>query len=282
MPTSSTRLIIKTVCTTIAIGGVLGAIGGAVFAKAGWYDVGALAPHWQFAYTFLEYGMHESVRNHAKEVVGTAPKDIASLQAGAALYRANCLACHGGPGVAVANFAKSMQPVPGPLIDAARRWESKEMYWIVRHGIKTSGMPAWQYHMSDAQIWQVVGFLSALPHLTPAQFAAFDAGVVPAAMPDGAPARPGDAVRGKAALAQYACQSCHVIPGVTGSKTFVGPQLAGFGKQELIAGKLGNSPENLVRWIVDPQRVDPVTAMPDMSVTRQDAVDMAAYLSSLK
>ena len=84
MSNSSRRLIVKTVFATIAIGGTLGAIGGGIFAKAGWYDVGALAPHWQFAYTFLEYGMHESVRNHASEVVGEAPKDDASMRAGAA------------------------------------------------------------------------------------------------------------------------------------------------------------------------------------------------------
>lgn len=282
MSTSARRLMIKTVLATIAIGGVAGAIGGAIFAKAGWYNVGALTPHWQFAYTFLEYGMHESVRHHARDVVGEAPKDVASLRAGAALYRANCLACHGGPGVAVANFAMSMQPVPGPLVDAARRWRPNEIYWIVRHGIKTSGMPAWQYHMSDRQIWQVVGFLAALPHMTPQQFAGFDAGLVAGTMPDVAATRPGDIQRGKTALAQYACQSCHVIPGVTGSKTFVGPQLAGFGRQELIAGKLGNSPDNLVRWIRDPQATDPMTAMPNMGVTQQDAVDMAAYLTSLK
>jgi mono/diheme cytochrome c family protein len=277
----SNRLIVKTVFATLAVGGVLGAIGGAIVAKAGLYDVGALAPHWQFAYTFLEYGMHESVRNHASDVVSKAPADTASLQAGAALYKANCVACHGGPGVAMANFAKSMQPTPGPLVDAARRWSAPEMYWIVRHGIKTSGMPAWQYHMSDAQIWQVVGFLSHLPRLSPQQFAVFDAGVAAAPMPDGPARLAGDVARGKAALAQYACQSCHVIPGITGSKTYVGPQLAGFGKQEKIAGQLDNSPANLARWITDPKGVDPATAMPDLGVTQQDAADMAAYLGSL-
>jgi mono/diheme cytochrome c family protein len=278
---NTTRLIVKTVFATIAVGGVLGAIGGAIVAKAGLYDVGALAPHWQFAYTFLEYGMHESVRNHASDVVSKAPHDAASLRAGAALYKANCVACHGGPGVSMANFAKSMQPTPGPLVDAARRWSAPEMYWIVRHGIKTSGMPAWKYHMSDAQIWQVVGFLSHLPRLTPQQFAVFDAGVVAAVNPDGPAVLGGDVARGKAALAQYACQSCHVIPGITGSKTYVGPQLAGFGKQERIAGQLVNSPANLARWITDPKGVDPVTAMPDLGVTQQDAADMAAYLGSL-
>lgn len=278
---TSTRLIVKTVCATVAVGALLGAIGCAIFAKAGWYNVGALAPHWQFAYTFLEYGMHESVRHHASEVVAAPPKDAASLRAGAALYKANCVACHGGPGVAMANFAKSMQPAPGPLVDAARRWSDQEMYWIVQQGIKTSGMPAWKYHLSDAQIWQVIGFLSHLPGLSPQQFAVFDAGVAAAPRPDQPAVRAGDAVRGKIALEQYACQSCHVIPGVTGSKTYVGPQLAAFGRQEKIVGQLANSPANLVRWITDPQGVDPATAMPDLDVTEQDAADMAAYLHSL-
>jgi mono/diheme cytochrome c family protein len=282
MSNDARRLIVKTVFATIAIGGVLGAIGGAIVAKSGLYDVGALAPHWQFAYTFLEYGMHESVRYHASAVTGTAPKDAASLRAGAALYKANCVACHGGPGVAMANFAKAMQPAPGPLVDGARRWSEQQMYWIIRHGIKTSGMPAWKFHMSDAQIWQVTGFLVRLPHLSPQEFATFDAGMSAAPNPDTPPTRPGDIAKGKLALAQYACQSCHVIPGVTGSKTYVGPQLTGFARQEKIAGQLVNSPENLVRWITAPKDVDPLTAMPDLDVTRQDAVDMAAYLGSLR
>jgi len=282
MSNSARRLIVKTVFATIAIGGVLGAIGGSLFAKAGLYDVGALDPHWQFAYTFLEYGMHESVRNHASDVKGEAPRDAASLRAGAALYRANCIACHGGPGVAVANFAKSMQPGPGPLIDASKRWTAPELYWIVRHGIKTSGMPAWKYHMSDAQIWQVVGFVAHMPRLTPQQFATFDSGVEPAPMPDLPATLPPNAARGQVALGQYACQSCHMIPGITGSKAYVGPQLAGFGRQEKISGTLVNSHDNLVQWIRDPKSVDPLTAMPDMDVTQQDAEDMAAYLMGLK
>jgi cytochrome c1 len=62
----------------------------------------------------------------------------------------------------------------------------------------------------------------------------------------------------------------------------VGPQLAGFGRQEKISGTLVNSHDNLVLWIRDPKSVDPLTAMPNMDVTRQDAEDMAAYLIGLK
>jgi cytochrome c1 len=94
------------------------------------------------------------------------------------------------------------------------------------------------------------------------------------------PAVPGNAERGRVALAQYACRSCHMIPGVTGSKVFVGRPLEGLGKRKLIAGSLPNTQENLVRWIRAPQQIDPQTAMPDMGVSERDARDMAAYLLS--
>lgn len=88
--------------------------------------------------------------------------------------------------------------------------------------------------------------------------------------------------RGKIALTQYACHACHVIPGITGSKVFVGPQLDGFASRPMIAGNLPNNTENLVAWIRHPTRIDPQTAMPDMGVTEEHARDMTAYLSTLK
>ncbi len=88
----------------------------------------------------------------------------------------------------------------------------------------------------------------------------------------------GDPERGRLALTQYACQSCHKIPGVTGSDVHVGPPLAGLSGRTHIARSLPNTPENLVRWIRDPRQVDPATAMPMMGVSQADAVDMGAYL----
>ena len=93
---------------------------------------------------------------------------------------------------------------------------------------------------------------------------------------------PGDLDRGRMALTQYACHSCHVIPGITGSQIFVGPSLKGMGSRPMIAGKLINSPENMMRWIRYTQEVDPDNLMPDMGVSEQHARDMVAYLESLK
>jgi len=90
----------------------------------------------------------------------------------------------------------------------------------------------------------------------------------------------GDPVRGRQVLTQYACHSCHVIPGVTGPESYVGRSLEGLGKRKTIVGGLPNTQDNLVRWIRDPHAVDPYSAMPDMGVTERDALDISAYLLS--
>ena len=91
----------------------------------------------------------------------------------------------------------------------------------------------------------------------------------------------GDPLRGKIAVTQYACQSCHMIPGVPGSKVYVGRPLGDLAKRKVLAGSLPNEPANLVRWIRDPQSIDPHTAMPNMGVSERDARDISAYLLSL-
>ena len=88
----------------------------------------------------------------------------------------------------------------------------------------------------------------------------------------------GDAARGKVALAQYGCRACHMIPGVTGSQVYVGRPLEDLAKRHVIAGTLPNGQANLVRWIRDPQAIDPGTAMPKLGVSERDALDMSAYL----
>ena len=91
----------------------------------------------------------------------------------------------------------------------------------------------------------------------------------------------GDPGLGKLALTQYACQSCHKIPGVIGSDTFVCRPLEGLGKRPFIAGNLLNNQANLMRWIRDPQAIDPTTAMPNLGVSEKDARDISAYLLTL-
>ena len=92
----------------------------------------------------------------------------------------------------------------------------------------------------------------------------------------------GDPDKGQQVIAAYGCGSCHTIPGVPGADSTVGPPLTGWAGRLYIAGALPNRPDNLVRWLIDPQAIEPGTVMPNLLVTEQDARDMSAYLYSLR
>ena len=92
----------------------------------------------------------------------------------------------------------------------------------------------------------------------------------------------GDVERGRKLLTAYGCGSCHEIPGVPGARSMVGPPLTDFGVRQYVAGDLVNTPVSLVRWIADPQSIEPGTVMPDLGVTPPEALDMAAYLYTLR
>lgn len=94
--------------------------------------------------------------------------------------------------------------------------------------------------------------------------------------------RGGDPERGRVALARLECGVCHVIPGVRGVQSHVGPPLDHFRHRVYVAGKFPNTPEVLVRWLIDPPSLAPETAMPAMGVTEAEARDMAAYLYGLE
>jgi cytochrome c len=83
---------------------------------------------------------------------------------------------------------------------------------------------------------------------------------------------------GRQLIASYGCGSCHAIPGVPGANSMVAPPLKCFYQRTYIAGQLANNKENLVRWIQNPQQIDPGNAMPDLGVSSDEASDIADYL----
>lgn len=91
----------------------------------------------------------------------------------------------------------------------------------------------------------------------------------------------GDPEQGGRLFVKYGCGGCHVIGGIRGARGQVGPPLTTVGERAYIAGNLPNSPANLVLWIMNPQGIEPGTAMPNLGVTEEDARSMAAYLYSL-
>jgi cytochrome c2 len=92
----------------------------------------------------------------------------------------------------------------------------------------------------------------------------------------------GDPARGPAAIGRYGCGSCHAIPHVNGANGLIGPPLGGIASRAYLAGRLTNSPDNMVRWIQHPQHVEKGNVMPEMGVTDTDARDITAFLYTLR
>jgi cytochrome c1 len=85
-----------------------------------------------------------------------------------------------------------------------------------------------------------------------------------------------------ALIRTYGCGGCHRVPGIADANGLVGPPLAAMGRRIYIAGLLRNTPDNMIMWLRDPQRIVPGNAMPDMGLSDRDAHDVTAYLYTLQ
>jgi mono/diheme cytochrome c family protein len=258
----------------------LAAAGAAAMLYGGLYDISASDQHLAPTYWALDTAMRHAVRRRAGDISVPPLDDERLVARGLAHFRAHCVECHGAPGVAPAPFALGMTPAPANLVHTARAWQPAELFWVIKYGIKMTGMPAWEFRMPEEELWAIVAFMQRLPQLSPAQYRALQA---PEhrheRLSTAEPPHPG---RGKVAIEQYACVTCHRIPGIVGPNAPVGPPLEGMGARARVAGLLPNTQENLVRFLREPQGVHPASAMPDLDVSERDARDIAAYLLTLK
>jgi len=92
----------------------------------------------------------------------------------------------------------------------------------------------------------------------------------------------GEPNRGPQAIRKYGCDTCHTIPGVLTADATVGPPLTQVARRTYLAGRVENTPENMIQWIRHPHSVDDHTLMPEMGVSMQDGRDIAAYLYTLR
>lgn len=139
---------------------------------SGVYNVAASAHHWPVTYWALDKVRLQSIKFHA----GSANepnnlKDHARLVAGAAHFNEDCVICHAAPGVKAKDLAEGMYPKPPSLKKAAVHFTPGQLFWILKNGVKMSGMPSWADH-SDDELWNAVAFLEQLPAMTPEQYAA--------------------------------------------------------------------------------------------------------------
>jgi mono/diheme cytochrome c family protein len=274
-----------------AVTGVVGAfvagVAGLGVIYSGVYNVAATSEHGPVAAWVLHTTALHSIDARSAGITAPDLSNPSMIGEGLQLYRSHCVKCHGAPGEPPDDFAKGLLPDPPPLMQVGREWKSRNIYWTIAHGIKMSAMPAWEFRLTKEDMWDIVAFVQTLPRLSPAAYKAMAA----KAGPPGAVAQLSDEpsyaepaanrARGKLALAQYACDTCHVIPGIFGPEAHVGPPLTAVGSRVILAGLLANTPDNMREWIRHPQQIKPEDAMPDMGVSEKDAGDMVAYLESL-
>jgi mono/diheme cytochrome c family protein len=163
-----------------AIATTLGALllGGALFVYTGRYNMGADAPHWAATADLITTLRDRSIAAHSAALQAPDLRDAALISKGAGHYAAMCVDCHLAPGVASSEIRPGLYPQPPNL--AQVRIAPKIAFWVIKHGIKMSAMPAWGASHDDATIWSMVAFLQVLPDLDAAHYQR----IVAAAPPD--------------------------------------------------------------------------------------------------
>ena len=146
-------------------------LSGFVVIYAGIYDVAATAPHWRATAWLMETARTRSIKAHAAEIK-TPPglDDPAKVVIGVEHYAAHCAVCHGAPGVPGGDIGRGLYPPPPDLAKAAPFYSPAELFWVVKHGIKMTGMPAWSDHL-DEELWATVAFLQKLPGMSEQDYA---------------------------------------------------------------------------------------------------------------
>ena len=149
------------------------AIAAAIFVVSGVYNVAATSPHWPLTTWAMGKARMRSIKEHAAGI--QAPVwlyDPAKIAMGTSHFAAHCAVCHGAPGVPRNDIAEGLYPQPADLAQSAKIYSSAELFWILKHGIKMTGMPNWSDH-SDDELWATVAFVKELPGMTAKQYGQF-------------------------------------------------------------------------------------------------------------
>ncbi len=146
-------------------------VGLGLFVWLGLYNMAADDPHLKPTYNLLQTLRERSIAVRAGKL--EVPADLNSperIRQGAGNYNAMCMGCHLAPGMGETELSKGLYPAPPNL--TMGQVEAAKAFWVIKHGIKGSGMPAWGESMDDAYIWNMASFLQELPKLNAQQYQA--------------------------------------------------------------------------------------------------------------
>jgi mono/diheme cytochrome c family protein len=148
---------------------VLALVVGAAFIASGTYDIGADAPHWAVTARAIDLLRDRSITTHAHGIAVPNLEDPKRLAEGAEHYAGMCTGCHLAPGAKNSELRAGLYPTP-PNLTERRALDPAEAFWVIKHGVKLTAMPAWGKSHADDKIWSLVAFVKKLPDLTPEQY----------------------------------------------------------------------------------------------------------------
>lgn len=207
----------------IAILAVIVVAGGVITVVLGIVPIAASSPHWPITKWFLEFSMERSVATHSIKIATPDLDDAALVIKGAGHFATGCVQCHGSPARGPSPIAESLMPQPPKLSDTVSEWKPRELFYIVKHGVKLTGMPGWPAQNRDDEVWAVVAFLKTLPGMSRAEYHNLVFGDAAAAS-DSVPS-------GLQHLVTDSCGRCHGADGLGRDGVF--PILAGQRKDYL-------------------------------------------------
>jgi cytochrome c553 len=143
-------------------------LAGLLVSFSGLVSVAASSGHLPPVSWFLHWTLQNAVRTQSLGIEPPPDLDLddrALVRRAAGHFASSCAPCHGGPEQVQNPVVLEMTPAPPSLAEKVPQWRARELFWIVKHGVKFSGMPAWPAPARDDEIWAMVAFLRALPDM---------------------------------------------------------------------------------------------------------------------
>jgi mono/diheme cytochrome c family protein len=142
------------------------------FIFSGVLNVAADDPHWAATQWLLEAARDRSIAARAGGIAVPPLDDPKLIAVGAEHYSEMCTKCHLAPGIKGSELRRGLYPRPPNLVEHGSDHGPQETFWIIKHGLKMTGMPAWGATHDDHDIWAIVAFLHKLPELSPEAYRA--------------------------------------------------------------------------------------------------------------
>jgi hypothetical protein len=145
----------------------------AIFMWSGRYNVAATVPHWDITARLMEGALSRSIKFHSRGIQPPSLKGLKLIKVGFREYHAMCRSCHGAPGYPQAEFAQGLYPKPPNLGSKDMpQLNDAELYWVVKNGIKMTGMPAFGPTHDQDELWAIVAFLKRMPSIQSKEYEA--------------------------------------------------------------------------------------------------------------